>query len=118
MAKSRQKKLDERWGVDTSAKGGRFKLNRDMAGYHLTNRSELEIEDVEPPVRLHFQQPAPLRTVGDLITLDHVSFRYPKTMKPLLQDVTFSLPQTGRMAFVGANGEGKQVRTIRWVANY
>lgn len=32
MVKSRQKKLNERWGVETSAKGTRFKLNRDMAG--------------------------------------------------------------------------------------
>lgn len=30
MVKSRQRKLDERFGVEQSAKGGRFKLNRDL----------------------------------------------------------------------------------------
>jgi hypothetical protein len=40
--KSRQKKLDDRWGLEKSAKGTRFKLNRDLAGYFLTaNRHSL-----------------------------------------------------------------------------
>src|ERR1700761_4574622 len=33
QAASRQKKLDDRWGLEVSAKGHRFKLNRDNAGY-------------------------------------------------------------------------------------
>ncbi len=34
-------RLDDRWGVEQSAKGTRFKLNRDLVGYHLTSRAEL-----------------------------------------------------------------------------
>ena len=41
QAKMRQKKLDERWGVETNAKGGRFKLSRDHAGFHGSLRAEI-----------------------------------------------------------------------------
>lgn len=35
QAKSRQKRLDDRMGMQVNEKGGRFKLNRDMAGYRM-----------------------------------------------------------------------------------
>ncbi|CAK5275316.1 unnamed protein product [Mycena citricolor] len=107
MAKSRQKKLDERWGAETSAKGTRFKLNRDMAGFHLTNRSEIEQLATEPRVRIHIENPEKLRTVGDLIHFDAVEFRFPKAKKAFLENITFTVSQGGRCAFVGANGQGK-----------
>ncbi|GKT92971.1 ABC transporter [Colletotrichum tofieldiae] len=49
QAKSRQKKLDDRWGLQVSAKGGRFKLNRDVVGYRLISRDEIEIPQDERP---------------------------------------------------------------------
>ncbi|KAL7414181.1 P-loop containing nucleoside triphosphate hydrolase protein [Mrakia frigida] len=109
MVASRQKKLDERWGIEQSAKGGRFKLNRDLMGFHNANRAELGTEDVEPPVRIYLSsgQPAKLRTTGNLVTLENVSFRYPKTKKPIFEAVTLGVDQGGRCAFVGANGQGK-----------
>ncbi|KAJ7129275.1 P-loop containing nucleoside triphosphate hydrolase protein [Mycena epipterygia] len=107
MVKSRQKKLDERWGAETSAKGTRFKLNRDMAGYHNTNRGEIEKAATEPPVKINIASPDKLRTVGDLIHFDAVEFRFPKAKKPFLEDITFTINQGGRCAFVGANGQGK-----------
>lgn len=61
------------------------------------------LEDQDPPVRLILSDPAPLRTNGDLVTFDRVSFGYSRSkQKALLEDVSFSLPQGGRMAFVGA----------------
>lgn len=43
QAKSRQKKLDDRWGLEVSAKGGRFKLNRDLIGWHASRRDDIEV---------------------------------------------------------------------------
>ncbi|KAJ7734035.1 P-loop containing nucleoside triphosphate hydrolase protein [Mycena maculata] len=107
MVKSRQKKLDERWGAETSAKGTRFKLNRDMAGYHLSNRSEVEKIASEAKIKINIESPEKLRTVGDLIHFDAVQYRFPKAKQPFLEDITFTVNQGGRCAFVGANGQGK-----------
>lgn len=67
QAKSRQKKLDGRWGLEVSAKGGRFKLNRDLVGYHLTHRAEIEIPQDERPVQFVLPEPPELRFPGALI---------------------------------------------------
>ncbi|ORY88253.1 P-loop containing nucleoside triphosphate hydrolase protein [Leucosporidium creatinivorum] len=107
MVKSRQRKLDERFGVETSAKGTRFKLNRDLAGYHLSNRAELAVEEREGRVKINIPQPEKLRTIEDLLHFDNVQFSFPKATTPLLADVTFTVEQGGRVAFVGANGQGK-----------
>ena len=45
---------------------------------------------------------AKLRTLGDLVTFDKVTFKYRGSAAPLLRDVSFSVPQGGRVAFVGA----------------
>jgi len=107
MVKSRQKKLDERFGAEQSAKGTRFKLNRDMAGYHLTNRAEIVLQEQESSVKLRVPSPEKLRTLGDLIHFDSVQYRFPRAKTPLLDNVTFTVEQGGRIAFVGANGNGK-----------
>ncbi|KAI5479106.1 Iron complex transport system ATP-binding protein [Pseudohyphozyma bogoriensis] len=109
MVKSRQKKLDDRWGIETSAKGGRFKLNRDLEGYHLTGRAALEIEAEEAKIKIIIPSPEKLRTVGDLIHFDKVEYRFSKdrSRAPLLEDVTFTVGQGARVAFIGANGQGK-----------
>ncbi|KAI0508554.1 ABC transporter [Xylaria bambusicola] len=113
QAKSRQKKLDDRWGLEVSAKGGRFKLNRDLVGYHLTSRAEIEIPQDERPVQFVLPEPPDLRFPGALISLDKTSFRYPrdarsKTIPPLvLQDVTLSVHMGDRIGIVGLNGGGK-----------
>jgi ABC-type uncharacterized transport system YnjBCD ATPase subunit len=107
MVKSRQRKLDERFGVETSAKGTRFKLNRDMAGFHLSNRSELTVEEREGRVKINLPQPEKLRTIGDLIYFDNVQYGFSKASIPLLADVSFTVEQSGRLAVVGADGSGK-----------
>ncbi|KAJ7639258.1 P-loop containing nucleoside triphosphate hydrolase protein [Roridomyces roridus] len=107
MAKSRQKKLDERWGVETSAKGTRFKLNRDMVGYFNSNRLDVDQMTSEPRIKINIENPAKLRTLGDLIHFDAVEYRFPKAKKAFLEEITFTVNQGGRCAFVGANGQGK-----------
>ncbi|TRX98123.1 hypothetical protein FHL15_000768 [Xylaria flabelliformis] len=113
QAKSRQKKLDDRWGLETSARGGRFKLNRDLMGYHLTSRAEIEIPQDERPVNFVLPEPPDLRFPGSLISLDKASYRYPKNpsvkVAPsmVLQDVTLSIHMGDRIGILGLNGSGK-----------
>ncbi|CAD6890856.1 unnamed protein product [Tilletia controversa] len=117
VVKSRQKKLDDRWGVEQSAKGTRFKLNRDAAGYFLTSRAALTIEDLDKPVYFTFPNPAQLRYPGALAHLEQVSFAYPSTKlgssstaaksKMIVQDVSLTIGEGERVALVGPNGHGK-----------
>ncbi|KAI2635012.1 P-loop containing nucleoside triphosphate hydrolase protein [Xylaria nigripes] len=74
QAKSRQKKLDDHWGLETSARGGRFKLNRDLTGYHLTSRAEIEISQDERLVTFVLPEPPDLRFPGALIVSDDLDF--------------------------------------------
>ena len=71
-------------------------------GSYRTSRAGIEIEEQEPPVHIVIPPVAKLRTLGDLVTFDKVTFKYRRAAAPLLQDVTFSIPQDGRVAFVGA----------------
>ena len=109
QAASRQKKLDNRWGMEVGLKGGRFKLNRDLAGYHTTQRAEIEIPDFEPPVKLTFpQQPPGLRFPGALVNMEKVSFTYPGMKKtPTLTDVSLTIHPGTRTGLAGLNGSGK-----------
>ncbi|PQE24250.1 ABC transporter protein [Rutstroemia sp. NJR-2017a BVV2] len=112
QAKSRQKKLDNRMGLEVNAKGGRFKLNRDLAGYHLKARDDIEIPPEEKGVSMTFPLAPDLRFPGPLISLDNVSFRYPPTSKNapapyILQDVNFTVHMGDRIGIVGLNGSGK-----------
>ncbi|KAF9870359.1 ABC transporter [Colletotrichum karsti] len=113
QAKSRQKKLDERWGLQVSAKGGRFKLNRDLEGYHLTSRADIDVPQDERPVFIDLPEPPELRFPGPLISMENVTFRYPNKTKgktpasPVLQDVNLSVHMGDKIGILGLNGAGK-----------
>lgn len=109
QAASRQKKLDERWGMEVGLKGGRFKLNRDLGGYHTTARAEIEIPDFDPPVKLTFpRQPPDLRFPGALVSVEKVTFAYPgKKKAPTLTDVSLTIHPGTRTGLAGLNGSGK-----------
>ena len=100
MVKSRSKKLNERWGLETSAKGTRFKINRDLGGYHLTMRGDIEIEAVEPDVKLKFPEAPKLKVMGDLVHMSAVGLGY-GSGGPVVEGVTMTLGQTDRIALVG-----------------
>lgn len=106
MVKSRQKKLDERWGLERSAKGGRFKLNRDLVGYHLTAREEITQREEEGGVKIKVLDPGPLKVKGSLAHLESVSLGYSgkgKTPgKVVLEGVNITIEQGGRVALIGA----------------
>jgi ATP-binding cassette subfamily F protein 3 len=109
QAASRKKKLDERMGVQVGLKGGRFKLNRDLGGYHLSNRAEIEIPDFDPPAQLSLpQQPPDLRFPGALVNLEKVCFAYLGRKKDvILSDIDLTVHPGARIGLAGLNGSGK-----------
>jgi ATP-binding cassette subfamily F protein 3 len=111
QAASRRKKLDERTGLEVGLRGGRFKLNRDLAGYHTTMRDEIEIPTMDPQVRISIPPtPPPLRFPGALVSLKQVSFTYPgasKTTPMTLRDIDLVIHPGERVGIAGLNGSGK-----------
>jgi ATP-binding cassette subfamily F protein 3 len=109
QAASRQKRIDERLGMQVNAKGHRFKLNRDLGGYHLSNRGEFDIPDFDPPVRFKLpSMPPDLRFPGALASLDKVSFGYPgRNSKEILHEVSLTIHPGERVGICGLNGSGK-----------
>lgn len=109
QAASRKKKLEERTGLEVSAKGTRFKLNRDRVGWHSSNRDAIEIPDVDPPVNMALPTfPPELRNeTGSLVSLENVTFTYKSARKPTLNNITLIIHPHSRNALVGLNGSGK-----------
>ena len=109
QAKSRQKKLDDRMGMEVSAKGTRFKLNRDLPGYHLASRAEIDIPADEKSVSIMLPAAPNLRFPGPLVSLENVTFKYPssKTAVPVLRSIDLVVHPGDRVGIVGLNGCGK-----------
>ncbi|KAF2744744.1 P-loop containing nucleoside triphosphate hydrolase protein [Sporormia fimetaria CBS 119925] len=110
QAASRKKKLDERMGMEVGLKGGRFKLNRDLGGYHLSNRAEIEVPEFDPPVKISLpSSPPDLRFPGALVSLEKVTFAYPGTLQrvPVLSDIDLTIHPGTRVGLTGLNGSGK-----------
>lgn len=118
QAKSRQKRLEDRMGMNVNARGGRFKLNRDMVGYFFSMRDEIDIPTDERSVSVILPDPFELRFPGPLISVENLTFRYPppKGAKkvpaanlppPVLQDITLSVGMGDRIGILGLNGSGK-----------
>jgi len=115
QAKSRQKRLDDRMGMSVNARGGKFKRNRDLGGFHLSSREEIDIPQDDRGVEVVLPEPSDLRFPGALITLDNASFRYSgqrplsKAAQPalVLQDVNVTVHMGDRVGILGLNGAGK-----------
>ncbi|CDW98030.1 hypothetical protein [Sporisorium scitamineum] len=107
MVKSRQKKLDERWGLEVNAKGHKFKLNRDFEGYHLTSRGGVEVEELDERVKFLFADPEVLRFPGSLVHLEGVSVRYEGNKSDTISDISLTIGPGERVGIVGPNGHDK-----------
>ncbi|KAL1963900.1 hypothetical protein VTN77DRAFT_7706 [Rasamsonia byssochlamydoides] len=107
MAKSRQKKIDDRMGVQVSATGGRFKLNRDLVGFHEKARAEIEVPQDEKGVTIAFPDAPDLRFPGPLISLEGIVFRYKRNDAPVLNGVDLVIHLGDRVGIMGLNGCGK-----------
>jgi ABC-type multidrug transport system fused ATPase/permease subunit len=98
--KSREKKLQDRHGLEKSAKGTRFKLNRDLEGYHLTSRAEVVVDRAEMEIVWKIPPPAEIKGQGTLVSLEGVSVGYGK--KVVLEGVNLSIFPGSRVAIVGS----------------
>ncbi|KAG5981680.1 hypothetical protein E4U55_002689 [Claviceps digitariae] len=107
QAKSRQKKLDDRMGMQVNAKGHRFKLNGDLVGYHLTSREEIDIPLEERPVVITLPEPPHLRFPGSLLSLEGASFRYKPKLPPVIDGIDLTVGMGDRIGILGLNGAGK-----------
>lgn len=114
QAASRQKKLDERMGYQAGSRGGKFKLNRDLPGYHTKMRAEIEIpeDDVSARLALPVIPPSELQFLGPLVSCDSLTIGYlkkdnPSVMTVILHDICFTMHIHDRIALVGLNGAGK-----------
>ncbi|CAG8790723.1 11930_t:CDS:2, partial [Acaulospora morrowiae] len=101
---SKKKKL-ERFGMNKSEDGFRFKLNKHLVGYHNTVREEIVLDAPESFINWNIPPPPPLRHHGPLLQLDGVYFTYPNSSKQVLRNVSLSISPNSRIGFVGANGD-------------
>lgn len=107
MAKSRQKKVDDRMGVQVSATGGRFKLNRDRGGFHDTLRAEIEVPQEEKGVSVVIPNAPDLRFPGPLISMESLIFKYKSKDAPVLNGIDLVVHMGDRVGIMGLNGCGK-----------
>lgn len=118
QAKSRQKRLDDRMGMNVNARGGRFRLN-DKMGYFNTTRDAIEVPPEERHTTFVLPEPPDLRFPGPLLSLENASFRYSasssekgkgksKAPAPLVLDgINLSIHMGDRVGILGLNGAGK-----------
>ncbi|KAJ3488622.1 hypothetical protein NLG97_g6171 [Lecanicillium saksenae] len=106
QAKSRQKKLDDRWGMQVNAKGHRFRLN-DQVGFFLTSHQEIDVGADERQIVLSLPTPPDLRFPGSLISLENASFRYSRTSPLIVKDINLTVGMGDRIGIIGLNGAGK-----------
>lgn len=107
QAKSKQKRLDERMGMQTSALGHRFKLNRDMEGWFTEMRQAVEVPEDEKIVHISIPPALSLRFPGALVALDNISLKYKTATAPTLKNVNLVVHRGDRIGIVGLNGSGK-----------
>ena len=107
MAKSRQKKVDDRMGVQVSATGGRFKLSRDRVGWHDSMRAEIEVPQEDKGVSLPIPHADDLRFPGPLISMESLTFQYQSHGTPVLKGVDLVIHMGDRVGIMGLNGCGK-----------
>ncbi|GMF34626.1 unnamed protein product [Phytophthora fragariaefolia] len=131
VAASKKKKM-ERIGYEKSAKGHRFKINRDRVGYFFTTRSQAEDQTMYDETeggastssawRILSSSPPQIRNLTKLenttmISLENVSFRYEmisaeiNTKKPttplVIDNLNLTINYGDKVVMVGRNGAGK-----------
>ncbi|KAJ5625183.1 hypothetical protein N7510_001492 [Penicillium lagena] len=107
QAKSRQKKVDDRMGLQVNANGGRFKLNRDLVGYHFTCRAEIDVPTDEKGALMSLPDATELRFPGPLVSLEGITFKYKHNDRIILNDVNLVVHIGDRVGIMGLNGSGK-----------
>jgi len=104
---SRKKKLVERTGLETNAYGRKFKLNRDMVGYFLSNRLEVELDTADSMPHWDIPEPSVLRNKDSILKVQNISFRYGDNLPWILRDISLNVELGDKIGIMGSNGEGK-----------
>ena len=107
QAKSRQKRLDDRMGMQVSSKGTRFKLNKELIGFYHTSRQEIDIPPEERPVVITLPEPPDLRFPGSLLSIENASYRYGRGLPLVIEGVNLTVGMGDRIGILGLNGAGK-----------
>ena len=89
-------------------------MNLILSGLSTLHRQSLDLsmirEFLDWPEVFKFEEGKPLSSVVGMkyeIRLDDVSFRYPKSEKPILEHVNLTIAPDEKLAVVGLNGAGK-----------
>lgn len=89
-------------------------MNLILSGLSTLHRQSLDLsmirEFLDWPEVFKFEEGKPLSSVAGMkyeIRLDDVSFRYPKSEKPILEHVNLTIAPDEKLAVVGLNGAGK-----------
>lgn len=107
QAKSRQKKLDDRMGMQVNSKGHRFRLNKELVGFYYTSREEIDIPPEERPVVITLPEPPDLRFPGSLLSLENTSYRYAPRLPLVVDGINLTVGMGDRIGILGLNGSGK-----------
>jgi ATPase subunit of ABC transporter with duplicated ATPase domains len=105
MVASRRLKLNDRFGIERSEKGHRFKYHRDI-GLEKTKRLGVTFDQPDPKIQFAFPEPAALRNKDSLLKISNVWFGYQKDVT-ILKDITLNVQPGDKIAIVGSNGDGK-----------
>ncbi|EXL93689.1 hypothetical protein FOIG_13258 [Fusarium odoratissimum NRRL 54006] len=94
-------------GLNINARGGRFKLSRDIAVSHLSTQKQIDIPPEDRPVIIAIPEPPDLRFPGPLVSLEKSSFRYAPSSPFKVEAITLSVNIGDRVGILGLNGAGK-----------
>ncbi|OQR84045.1 hypothetical protein THRCLA_10868 [Thraustotheca clavata] len=107
-AASKKKKLLS-VGNEKNAKGHRFKINRDRAGYFTTEDglrggAESLLIDMHEPENWTLPQPLDVPSATTILSVEKLNFGYDR---PLLKNISFNVHPGERVVLLGCNGTGK-----------
>lgn len=105
QAKSRQLRLDDRWGMQVNARGG--KVKRSDVASESKSRDDIVIPPQERPLFITVPPPQELRFPGSLISLENTSFQYPGSTQAVVRNATLTVNLGDRIGILGLNGSGK-----------
>ena len=90
----------ERTGLETNAYGRKFKLNRDMVGYYLSNRLEVELDTADSMPHWDIPEPSVLRNKDSILKVQNISFRYGDNLPWILRDISMNVELGDKIGIV------------------
>lgn len=90
----------DRTGIEKNAHGHRFKVSRDMIGYHFSHREDIQLEIDN--IRVHWDIPEPdvLRNKDSILKVQNLSFKYGKDLPWILKDISLNIELGDKVGIV------------------